>query len=111
MKILLTAVFVAASLLAACAVVPAGPYRHHGPAGVAVVPYLPSVVVLGLAPFYFQQGFYYHYDRDHWFYSRSKKGPWIDLPRDHYPKEVRFKGRGDRHDRDRYYRRDRGERR
>lgn len=107
MKKLLTAALVAASLLAACAVVPAGRYRHHGPNGVVVVPYLPSIVVLGVEPFYFQDGFYYHYDRGHWSYSRSKKGPWADLPRDHYPKEVRFKGRGGRHDRDR----DRDERR
>ncbi|MBA3014516.1 MAG: hypothetical protein KKD63_00765 [Proteobacteria bacterium] len=75
--------------LTACAVVPA---RHgHGPDGVMVVPLLPSVVVLDVEPFYFYSGFHYHYLRDRWYYSKSRRGPWFDLPRGHYPKEVRFK--------------------
>jgi hypothetical protein len=66
-----------------------------------IVPALPTVVVLEEEPFYYHSGYYYHYRGDHWFYSRSKGGPWLDLPRDRYPKEVRFKGRGGDRDRDR----------
>lgn len=100
MKKLLTTVLVTASLLTACAVVPAG--RHgHGPQGVVVAPLLPAIVVLDVEPFYFQSGFYYHYDRGRWYYARSKRGPWADLPRDRYPREVRFKGKNKKRDKDR----------
>ena len=101
MKRLTVAVLFAASLLTtACAVVPTG----HG--GAVVVPILPPLVVLDTEPYYFYQGYHYHYRDRHWFYSRSRRGPWGELPRDHYPRELRFKdrdrgrGRGDR-DRDR----------
>lgn len=100
MKKLLTTVLVTASLLTACAVVPAG--RHgHGPQGVVVAPVLPAIVVLDVEPFYFQSGFYYHYDRGRWYYARSKRGPWADLPRDRYPREVRFKGKNKKRDKHR----------
>ena len=101
MKKLLSTALVAAFFLTACAVVPAPRHSHHGPGGVVVVPYLPPVVILDVEPYYVQDGFYYHYDRGRWYYARSKRGPWADLPRDHYPKEVRYKGKRDRHDRDR----------
>lgn len=101
MKRLLIPTLLAVSLLTACAVVPGG--RGHGPDGVMIVPLLPPVVVLDVEPFYFYSGFHYHYLNDRWYYSRSRSGPWTDLPRDHYPNEVRFKGR----DRDRDRGRDR----
>jgi hypothetical protein len=63
--------------------------------GVSLVPILPpilpSVVVLGAEPYYAQGGYYYYYQNNGWYYSRSRGGPWVDLPRDHYPKEVRVK--------------------
>jgi hypothetical protein len=95
----------AALLLPACYVAPA----HDD---YAVVPALPVVVELGVEPYYFHGGFYYYYhDSDHrWSYSRARTGPWRDLPRDHYPREVRHHGRdGDRdreHDRGRDHDRD-----
>jgi hypothetical protein len=83
----------------------------HGPRGegVVVVPALPSIVVLEEEPYYFQSGYHYHYRDDRWFYSSSRSGPWVELPRDRYPKEVRFKGRGN--ERGRGDERGRGEKR
>jgi hypothetical protein len=68
-----------------------------GPRGsaVVVVPALPSIVVLESEPYYYQDGYHYHYQGDRWSYSNSRNGPWVELPRDHYPREVRYKGRDD----------------
>ncbi|MEJ2690404.1 MAG: hypothetical protein P8130_10730 [Deltaproteobacteria bacterium] len=98
MKRVAISMLIAVSLLTACAVVPAG--RGHR-SGVMIAPILPPVVVLETEPYYFYGDFYYHYTNDRWFYSRSRNGPWADLPRDHYPKEVRFKGKNDNRDRGR----------
>ena len=65
------------------------------------IPLLPPVVVLEDEPYYFQDGYYYHYDNNRWFYAKSKRGPWADLPRSHYPREVRFKKRDRAQTRDR----------
>jgi len=75
-------------LLAGCLMVP-------GPQGgtVALVPLLPPLVVLDTEPYYVHEGYYYYYRDNGWYYSRSRGGPWVDLPRDHYPKEVRYKSR------------------
>ncbi|OPY18559.1 MAG: hypothetical protein A4E74_00496 [Syntrophus sp. PtaB.Bin075] len=98
-------------MLSACVMVPA----HHGE-GVVIAPALPAIVEL-TDPYYFYGDFHYYYHSDRWSYSKSKNGPWKDLPRDRYPRETRFKGgngrdgrddrdgmddRNDRHD---YYRR------
>jgi hypothetical protein len=91
MKNLLIAVLLAMFLFAGCVVSPG----HHRGSGVVVVPALPSVVVLESEPYYFHGGYHYYYQNDRWSYSRSRSGPWVELPRDRYPKEVRFKGRGD----------------
>lgn len=67
-----------------------------GPEGteVMVVPPLPAIVELDFEPFFFHRGYHYHYrDDNHWSYSRSKDGPWNDLPRGHYPKEVKWKNK------------------
>lgn len=80
----------AALLLSACVVAPAG----HSQA-VVVAPALPVIVELGVEPYYYQNGYHYHYESNRWRYSNSRSGPWTDLPRGHYPKETRFRGRGD----------------
>lgn len=90
-----------ALLLNACVLAPA----ERAPRMV-VAPALPLIVELGVEPFYYQQGFHYYYDNSRWRYSNSRSGPWTDLPRRHYPKETRFKGRGN--DRGRDHNRDRG---
>lgn len=90
MKRLLLTVLLGVFLLAGCVVGP-GPRGS----GVVVVPALPSIVVLETEPYYYQGGYHYFYQNDRWSYSNSRSGPWVELPRDRYPKEVRFKGRGD----------------
>ena len=89
MKRIFLAVLLAAFMLSACVVVPGR--RGHG---VVVVPPLPLIVVLEEEPYYYHSGYYYYYHNDGWSYSNSRSGPWAELPRDHYPKEVRFKERG-----------------
>ncbi len=76
--------FTLATLLCASCVMTAGPYGTS----VVIAPPLPAVVELE-EPYYFYGGFYYHYDNDRWYYSHSRGGPWSDLPRDRYPREVR----------------------
>ena len=75
--------------LAGCVMVP-GPRG-----GVSFVPILPPLVVLDAEPYYVHQGYYYYYQNNGWYYSHSRGGPWVDLPRDHYPREVRFRGGGE----------------
>jgi hypothetical protein len=94
MKKLLVLALLAGGLLSACVVVP-----RHG----AVVPYLPPLVVLDVEPYYYYEGYHYHYYGDRWYWSNSRRGPWYDLPHDHYPKELRYKGRGRGHGHDRHY--------
>ena len=69
-----------------------GPGR--GGVGVVVVPALPTIVVLESEPYYHHSGYYYYYQNDRWSYSNSRGGPWVELPPDRYPKEVRFKDKG-----------------
>jgi len=90
-KCFLTLIF-AASMCLSCAAT-LGP---HG-ASVAIAPPLPVTVEL-VDPYYVYGGYYYYYDNDRWYYSRSRDGRWIDLPRDRYPREVRFKGKRDERD-------------
>lgn len=87
----------AAPLLTACVVVP--PQQGHE-YGYAVAPALPVVVELGVEPYYYHGGYYYYYNNDNWSYSNAKTGPWRELPRDRYPREVRFHGRDKGHGND-----------
>jgi hypothetical protein len=104
MKKILLAVLLGSFLFVGCVVAPA----HRG-SGVVVVPALPTIVVLEAEPYYYQSGYHYHYQNDRWYFSNARSGPWVELPRDRYPKEVRFKDRG--HDRGRDGDRGRGEKR
>ena len=70
--------------------------------GVSIVPILPPVVVLGPEPYYVQGEYYYYYRDNGWYYSRSRGGPWLNLPRDHYPREVRYRHEGGDRDEGRY---------
>ena len=79
-----------ALMLTACVVAPV----EHG-SGMVVVPALPLIVELGVEPYYYQSGYHYYYNNDRWSYSKSRSGPWVDLPRSHYPRETKFKGGGD----------------
>ena len=88
MKKLSLALLLAALLCAAC-VMTAGPYGAH----IAIAPPLPIVVELN-DPYYEHGGYHYYHNNDQWYYSQSRGGPWVNLPRDRYPKEVRYKGQG-----------------
>lgn len=90
MKGILFAVLLGVFLFAGCMVGPG--YRGEG---MVVVPALPTIVVLESEPYYYQGGYHYHYQNDRWYYSHARSGPWAELPRGHYPKEVRYKGKGD----------------
>ncbi|HOP40178.1 MAG TPA: hypothetical protein PLI53_03970 [Geobacteraceae bacterium] len=87
-------VFVLISL-PACVVTPGPPGR-----GGAVVAPLPVVVELGADRHYYHDGYYYFYQNNNWRYSRSQNGPWADLPRSHWPKEIKYKKRVDDKHRD-----------
>lgn len=89
-KMLIVAPLTALLLLSACVVAPA----RHG-SGLVVAPALPLIVELGVEPYYYQGGYHYYYNNDRWSYSNSRSGPWMDLPRSHYPKEIRRRGRDD----------------
>jgi len=104
MKRISLAVLLGLFLFVGCMVGPG--YRGSG---MVVVPALPSIVVLETEPYYYQGGYHYHYQNDRWYYSNARRGPWSELPRDRYPKEVRYKNRG--HERDRDDDRGRGEKR
>ena len=84
-----------ALLLTACVVAPA----RHG-SGLVVAPALPMIVELGAEPYYYQGGYQYYYNNDRWSYSTSRSGPWMDLPRSHYPQEIRRRGGSDDRGRD-----------
>ena len=95
MKKMMPAVLLAVFLLGACAV--RSGYRGEA----VIVPALPSVVILEEEPYYVHSGYHYHYRNDRWYYSNSRSGPWTDLPRDRWPKEVKHKGKGHHKDDDR----------
>jgi len=90
MKRILLAVLLGVFLFVGCVVGP-GPRGS----GAIVVPALPSIVVFETEPYYYQSGYHYHYQNDRWYYSNARSGPWAELPRDRYPREVRYKNRGD----------------
>ena len=85
-----------ALILTACIVAPV----DRGP-GMVVAPALPLIVELGAEPYYYHGGYHYYYNNDRWSYSNTRSGPWVDLPRSHYPKETRFKGGARGRDNDR----------
>lgn len=86
-----------ALLLSACVVSPAG--RVHTDVGVGIsVPVLPPVVELGPDAYYAYGGYSYRYENERWRYA-GPRGVWMDLPRSHYPREIRYR-RGQDRDRD-----------
>ena len=96
MKSLVLVSLFAVLTLTSCVVSPGPP----GYGGVVVSP-LPAIVELDADPYYYQNGYYYFYQNDSWRYSRSRSGPWTDLPRSHWPKEVRHKDRDNDRDKGR----------
>lgn len=97
MKNLVLVALFATFALTACVVSPGPP----GYGGVTVSP-LPAVVVLDADSYYYQDGYYYYYQNNDWRYSKSRSGPWAELPRSHWPKEIKHRGRDDDRDRGRH---------
>jgi len=73
-------------LLSACMVVP-----HRG-GGLEVVPILPTVVELDSDGYYAHGGYHYFYADERWYYSDSRNGRRMELPRSHWPRETHFRG-------------------
>jgi len=63
-----------------------------------LAPPLPSVVWLETEPYYVNGGYTYYYRNNNWYYSHQRSGPWVELPRDRYPKETRYRDRGNNHE-------------
>jgi hypothetical protein len=82
--------FLASSMYLGCVFTPGPDY------GEEVAPPLPGVVVLDDGPYYHYRDYHYRYEHDRWHYSRERNGPWRELPRSHWPKEVRPGGGGGR---------------
>jgi hypothetical protein len=97
MKGLILVLLFAAFTLTACIVSPGPP----GYGGAVVVPPLPAIVELGADPYYYQNGYYYFNHNNNWRYSQSRSGPWMDLPRSHWPNEIRYRDRDNDRDRGR----------
>jgi len=94
-RIFITAIVILSLLVAGSAMAMA---RRGTSVDVVVsIPLLPHVVELRDDPYYYHSGYYYHYKDARWFYSKSQRGPWSNLPRDHYPKETRYKGKSWKH--------------
>lgn len=64
--------------------------------GVEVIPILPTVVELDVDGYYTYGGYHYFYDNDRWYYSTSRVGARVELPRSHWPRETRRRGWGHR---------------
>jgi hypothetical protein len=101
MKRFIPAVLLATFMFAGCVVTPG-----RGGYGVEVAPALPAVIELDASPYYVHGGFYYFYHDNRWDYARTRNGPWRELPRSHWPREIRH--RGEHRDRDYRYERGRG---
>jgi len=63
---------------------------RHG-SSLVIVPALPMTVELDTDQPYYQNGYYYSYQGDIWFYSESRQGPWLRLPRSRYPHNVHYR--------------------
>ncbi|WP_286820110.1 hypothetical protein [Desulfobacter sp. UBA2225] len=94
-KILALLMLVSSAFLLSGCMVPADGY-HSDPyysSSVVVVPALPYTVNLYERPYYSHHGYYYFYNNQRWYYSRTRGGNWIALPRTHWPRDTRWKGR------------------
>lgn len=91
MKLKLVVAMPALVILTACLVAP----RRGG--GLEVIPILPVLVELEVEqPYYVDGGYHYFYSNDRWLYATSRNGPWMELPRSHWPRETRWKKGHDR---------------
>ena len=87
MKVKILVLSAAVLLLSGCMVTA----RPGG--GISIVPMLPAVVELGDDSYYAQGGYHYYYTNERWFYSTTRGGERMELPRSHWPRVTRYRGR------------------
>ena len=98
MKTKMVVSLISAFLIAGCAI---GFRGGHRGGSLVIVPALPVTVELDAEQYYYQNGYYYQYQGSTWLYSESRQGPWMPLPRSHYPKRIHYRGHDERHYEDR----------
>lgn len=76
----------ATTLLTGCLVAP----NAYG--GLSVIPVLPFRVEIGDDGHYAHGGYRYRYVRDCWYVAPTRGGAWVELPRSHWPREIRRRG-------------------
>src|SRR5512142_169967 len=93
-KMLILSSLVVALALSGC-VAYVEPTGYDPTPSVVYAPALPNEVILESRPFYSYGGYTYYYDSGHnyWLYSNSRRGPWYQLPRSHYPRRYQYKGK------------------
>jgi hypothetical protein len=106
MKITILAGALVTMMLSGCLM---APYPPDG--NTMMAPALPTVVWLDTNPYYVNGGYTYYYHNSSWQYSRQRRGPWRELPRDRCPKEVRYRDRDSGQHRERGHDQDHGRRR
>ncbi len=62
-------------------------------------PALPPVVEFETVPYYNYGGYHYYYHDNAWYWRHSRSGRWHALPREHYPRETRWRGDHERFER------------
>lgn len=62
--------------------------------GIEIIPFLPAIVEVDDDSYYSQDGYHYFYTDDRWYYSNTRDGRRTELPRSHWPRETRRRGRG-----------------
>ena len=70
-------------LLAACVV------SRDGDVGLLLPPPLPVIVDVGPDRHYSHEGYHYYENNGRWQYSRERDGSRHELPKSHYPREIR----------------------
>src|SRR5690349_3236345 len=86
LKLTAVGALLASALMGGCVVAPGPDYSED------VAPPLPAVVDLDEGNYYYYGHHHYRYDGDRWHWANDRGGPWRDLPRDRWPREVRHEG-------------------
>lgn len=81
--LLMSSVFI----LTACMV------RSTPSGGLEIIPILPTVVEIDDDSYYQHNGYHYFYTNERWYYSNERDGRRTELPRSHWPRETRHRGR------------------
>lgn len=83
-------------LLSSVVILTACMVRSTPRGGLEIIPILPTVVEIDDDSYYEHNGYHYFYTNERWYYSNSRNGRRSELPRDHWPRETRHRGRDHR---------------